>query len=754
MKRRVTLIIVIGIVITAAIIFAALWGMDEYSKRQITSQLSFKIQLLPSHDYNVGDFIARWQTDSGGMLSIYPVSRPSKILWQSLPGQSFISAALGNETVIESRGSYDIKDLLKTLCSNQTIDKIENKNGTLEISGTLSGNAERTEYSLSLTETSPEDLAFKIELRDRSFNRTFLTYSSDRDEHFFGFGEQFSYFDMKGKRLPNFCTEQGVGRGEQPVTMGADLTAGSGGTWYTTYAAVPHYITSRMHSLFLENHEYSVFDMRQDDRVQIQVWSSAMAGHILYGNSPAALIKTYTEYTGRMRPLPDWVLSGAVIGMQGGTDRVHNIYKELENRGTPIAAFWLQDWVGQRVTTFGKQLWWNWEVDKDRYPGWVKLVSDLDAKGIRMMTYVSPFLVDVSDKGNSVRNLFKEADANGYLIKNKNGGTYLIKTAAFFAGLLDLSNPDAYKWMKGVIKEQVIGAGAKGWMADFGEELPYDAVLYSGEPASNYHNRYPEVWAKLNREAIQEAGLGDEAVFFTRSAYTLSPGYSTLFWEGDQLVSWDANDGIKTAVIGLLSSGMSGFSFNHSDIGGYTTITNPLMNYHRSKELLLRWMELNAFTTIYRTHEGNLPDANAQFYTDNETYSQFSRCAKLYTAWGPYRRQLVQEAALTGLPVVRHPCIHYPDDPEVYKISYQQFMVGSEFMVAPVLEQGNTKVSVYLPAGEWVHAWSGTKYGDAMKGSYIIIDAPLGKPAVFYKAGSGVGEEFRSNMIELFDLGS
>ena len=129
-------------------------------------------------------------------------------------------------------------------------------------------------------------------------------------------------------------------------------------------------------------------------------------------------------------------------------------------------------------------------------------------------------------------------------------------------------------------------------------------------------------------------------------------------------MSWDDSDGIKTAVTGLLSSGISGFSYNHSDIGGYTTITNPIMNYHRSKELLMRWMELSAFTTIYRTHEGNLPDANAQFYTDNETLSQFDRFARIYVCMvilpkvSLYKRQRRQE-----LPVVRHPFIHYPGEP-------------------------------------------------------------------------------------------
>jgi alpha-glucosidase len=647
--------------------------------------------------------------------------------------------------VKESRGSYDIRDSLAAVYNNQAIGSIREADGEVIITGVLSGDAGKQDYTMRLRPAAPGDLEFVLELTG-GCNRAFISYASDRDEHFFGFGEQFSRVDMKGRRLPIFVTEQGVGRGEQPLTLAVDLVAGSGGTWYTSYAGVPQYITSRLRSMFLENSEYSVFDFRRDGRVQVQVWSPSVKGHILCGDTPATLIKIYTDYAGRMRVLPDWVTSGAIVGMQGGTDKVRGVISELQKRGTPVAAVWLQDWVGQRVTSFGKQLWWNWEVDRDRYPGWVSMVSDLKGEGIRTMTYASAFLVDVSGKSNAVRNLFKEAEAKGYLVKGRAGSTYMIKSAAFDAAMLDLSNPDAVSWMKNVIKEQVIGAGALGWMADFGESLPYDAALHSGEPAPAFHNRYPEVWARLNREAIEEAGLGDSAVFFTRSGYTRSPGYSTLFWEGDQMVSWDANDGIKSAVTGLLSSGLSGFSLNHSDIGGYTTITNPLIKVHRSKELLMRWMELNAFTTIFRTHEGNLPEANVQFYSDNETYAQFDRCARIYQALAPYRRQLVQEAAATGLPVVRHPFIQYPGDPEVYGISYQQFMLGPDFMVAPVLDAGKSAVTLYLPAGEWVHAWSGSKYGNAKAGSYVSVDAPMGKPAVFYKAGSEAGEAFRAKI--------
>ena len=94
-------------------------------RRQISGRLSFDAKALPSQDYIIGSFIARWDADKGGSLSIYSKSRPDKILWQSMPGESFISAARGRETVIESRGSYDIKDNLVAVCNDQIIDSME-----------------------------------------------------------------------------------------------------------------------------------------------------------------------------------------------------------------------------------------------------------------------------------------------------------------------------------------------------------------------------------------------------------------------------------------------------------------------------------------------------------------------------------------------------------------------------------------------------------------------------------------------------
>jgi len=69
------------------------------------------------------------------------------------------------------------------------------------------------------------------------------------------------------------------------------------------------------------------------------------------------LIAEYTAYAGRMRPLPDWIGEGAIVGIQGGATSVQRALERLQSHGTPVAAIWLQDWVGQRRTSFGTQLW-------------------------------------------------------------------------------------------------------------------------------------------------------------------------------------------------------------------------------------------------------------------------------------------------------------------------------------------------------------------------------------------------------------
>lgn len=717
-----------------------------------TFNLQYDASLLPSANYELENFIVHWDNNNGS-LSITHKSNPGKILWQNLAGKGFCGAAQGNAAIEEKAGSFTIRDTKTNVTQTQTIRSINYRSNSIEITGEFLS-SQNTTYRLLISEKSDKQLHIQLQTNDASFNRIYLTHACQINEQFFGFGEQPTNLNHKGKRVPILVQEQGIGRGDNIsdnpiINFIVNLPLGvSAGDEYTSYKVVPQYISSLSHSLYLENYEYSEFDFTRNDQVQIELYSGKMDANIIYAENPYQAIEEYTGYCGRMQPLPAWISSGAVIGMQGGTAKLYDVWNTLKNAGTPIAAFWVQDWIGQRTTLVGKQLWWNWELDNDRYPGWNTLYDTLSKQNIGLMGYINPFLVDVTrEKPNFRRDLYKEATQNNFLVLNDRGQPYQVQNTSFTSGVLDLSDNGCIAWTKDIIKDEMLARGLKGWMADFAEALPLEVELHSGESPSTFHNRYPEVWERINKEAIQESNLKDTVVFFSRAGYTKSPMYATLFWQGDQLVSWGKNDGLKSAVTGLLSGGLSGFTLNHSDIGGYTSVTIPILNIPvlgRSKELLRRWMEMAAFTPVYRTHEGLGPDRNYQVYQDEETAAHFARNAKIYRAWYFYRKQLMQEAADKGYPICRPLFLEYPNDINTYNIS-GQFMVGSELLVAPVLDQNKTTVSVYLPNGNWVNLWTDQIINSS--GQYFTISNVADRAAVFYRQGSATGLQFKQNLL-------
>lgn len=722
-----------------------------YALRDDTTPLVGSLRLadaLPEHaTHALGPYEFVWDRAGGGTVEIRRADQPGRALWANIPGEAFLGAARGDLRVREYRGSFRLRERRRALYPHQRIDAIEPTPAGLVLRGDLEGPNGAVHYTLTLAPPKNADGPLRLDFSVAGdTNRAFLTGAALPGEQFFGFGAQFSRVNVTGQRVPVWVQEQGIGRGRQPLTAIVNLLAGSGGAWHTTYAATPHFLSTALRSVHLDSHAYAAFDFRAPGRVQIEVFDPALHAAFLGGDSPAGLIAAYTADTGRMRRLPDWILDGAVAGMQGGTERVRAVWERLQAHDTPLAAFWLQDWVGQRETAFGKQLWWNWRLDRERYPGWEELRADLAAADVRLMGYINPFLVDIEGRTSHSRNLYREADAAGYLVRDHNRRVLQIPNTDFSAAMVDLSHPGAVGWLKAVIHDELIAAGLSGWMADFGEALPWDAAMRDGAPAPQWHNRYPEEWARLNREAVDATGRGEDFVFFMRAGYRGSPRHAALFWLGDQLVSWDRHDGIKTAVTALLSSGLSGYAFNHSDIGGYTTIRTPVYRLTRGRELLFRWMELNAFTVVYRTHEGNDPEANVQFYTDEETLAQFARFAKVHQAWGFLRKRLADEAAATGLPVVRHPWIHFPDDPALWRLRHEQFLVGDALLVAPVLDPGVDHAAVHLPAGRWTHVWSGATHGDPARATKINIPAPLGQPAVFHPENHPDGARFRENL--------
>ena len=283
----------------------------------------------------------------------------------------------------------------------------------------------------------------------------------------------------------------------------------------------------------------------------------------------------------------------------------------------------------------------------------------------------------------------------------------------------------------------MIEFGLSGWMADFGEYLPTDLKLFNNASPMIEHNHWPLLWAQCNYDALVETGNLGKIVYFMRSGASGSQKYCPLLWAGDQSVDFTLHDGLATVMVGALSAGMTGCGLHHSDIGGYTSIYDNI----RTKELFERWTEMATFTPVMRTHEGNRPDTNFQYYNDVDTMKMFARMTDIHVDLKEYIKAAVKENADFGIPVQRPLFMHYENEKEAYDVQ-TEYLFGRDMLIAPIYLESAQSRSVYLPEDEWVHLFT----GDCYKGGTYEVDAPIGYPPVFFRKSSAYADLFESIM--------
>jgi alpha-glucosidase len=564
------------------------------------------------------------------------------------------------------------------------------------------------------------------------FNRYQLRFPTDPGEAVYGGGEQYSRFNLRGRKFPIMTREQGVGRSYKRLfTILSELHDKAGGAYHTTYYPQPTFVSSANYFIHVFSFDYSVLDFTSNKYHAIMSYSMPKRIAVGFGENLMETASKVSLLLGRQAPLPSWVHDGMILGVQGGTEVVKKKLDKALAAGVKVCGLWAQDWVGKCVTSFGSRLIWNWEWNQEMYPGLDKWMPELEKQGIFFTIYINPYL----RKDYSMCN---EAAEKGYLVKDKDGKDYYVDFGEFDCAHVDLTNPDAYAWYKEKIKRNMIDFGSKGWMADFGEYLPTDACVYSGISGTEAHNLWPGLWAKINYEVLEETGNLDKIIFFMRSGSAMSPKYAQSIWAGDQNVDWSRDDGIGSVIPAALSLAYSGHGLSFSDIGGYTT----LLWIKRSKELLLRWTEMSCFTPIMRTHEGNRPASNWQFDSDEDTLSYMAFWSDLHLRLKPYIVACEEENAEKGLSVMR-PMNWYSNETWA-RDCVSQYMLGDELLVAPMLKKGAKSRCVNLPEGKWIHLFTKKEYG---KGIYSIPSKVEDRSIpVFYRAG-GKWESFFKSLV-------
>ena len=571
-----------------------------------------------------------------------------------------------------------------------------------------------------------------IDLAKTGANRLFITFPVPTQEHVYGCGETFSELDLKGNRIRIWVAEHqnaGVIAGKmlQERLTGPHPERKRSIDKYESYYAQPTFQSDLGYFLHVDGNGYMEFDFRDPKQTSllIRLPENNPCVDLYYGEADtfAGRSAGLASILGVQPRLPENLLDGVILASQQGNGKVEDKIALAKESGLPLAGVWCQDWCGCRRTRFGYQVMWNWQWDPAQYPDLPEKIRAWKAQGVSFYGYINPFL---SVEGP----LYQAASKNGYLVKDKKGSDYMVTITTFPAAMIDFTNPAAYSWYKEIIKREMIGIGMDGWMADFGEYLPEDAVLHSGVPAMDIHNEWPAVWARLNSEAIEECGKTGKLFFFTRAGHTGTVRYSPMMWNGDQHVDWSLSQGIGSVIPAALSLSMSGIGVCHSDIGGYTSI----MHMQRSKELLMRWTELSCFSPLMRLHEGNRPDVNVQFDADGETVRHLARFGRLHRVLKEYLKESLEEYYTNGVPVMRPLVYHYPLGTN--GAVTDEYLLGRDILVAPVLTEGAVQREVLLPEDAWIHLFT----GEAYTGGNHTVPGPVGCPPVFIRQDSAFAD--------------
>lgn len=588
--------------------------------------------------------------------------------------------------------------------------------------------------TLTATPVSHESSEFRLELAGDSADSIAVGIRCDEDGTFHGFGEQYNATNQRGEKFQLLVAEQGNGR---------DGSGGDAGNQHSTYFPMPYYIDARGFGALFDTKRRVLVDLCRSD--QNIAWVEVVSGapvvwRVFHGPTPTDVIRQLADLVGRPAQPPLWAYS-LWIGSQGGRDRVLAEVDALEAADIPVSAMWVQDWGGVRFNFDGGEgVRYVWEprescVSEDLcadnedcsvcYPEFGEMVSGLHDRGYRFLTYVNPFIVKDPGLTGTDDARFTTMDDMGLLVKGQDGETLLPVIAPNIpelSGHPDFSNPDTLDYIASSLADIVRDYGVDGWMADFGEWIPLDAVASDGSNGVERRNTFPIDWQRATREAMDAVRPDGDWVMFARSGFTGVQGVAQIHWAGDQETNWDEFDGLPTVVPALINLGLAGQPFVTHDIAGFSRRDVP-----STKELYQRWTELGAFTPIMRTHQGADKVGNWRWDSDEETTAHFRKFTYVHCALMDELVTLATEWETTGAPILRHMMLNFPNDPATWDLS-DQYMIGDSLLVAPVLTEGATSRVVYFPAGKWFDVWN----GNDIRGPVALdVPAPIGRPPVY-----------------------
>lgn len=550
------------------------------------------------------------------------------------------------------------------------------------------------------------------------------------DEHVYGLGEKNGSLDKRGWKLGGY----------EYVMWNSDTYSYDSST-DPIYVSVPFCLVTRWgraHGIFLDNTWRSFFDIghRNPGFLTFGAEGGEVNYYFINGPTPKQVIQRYTELTGRMPLPPLWSLGYNQCRYSYYPEyRVRLLADTFRVKKVPADVIWLDIHYQDNYKPFT----WNHE----RFPDPKKMISDLRAQHFHLVT-----IVDAHPKVEKGYAPYDEGIAGNYFVKNSNGsvfeGPVWPSQAEQNPGpsvFPDFTQPAARAWW-GSLYKGFLDDGISGIWNDMNEPALFDTasgtlpldVVFDNEGQSTTHrethNVYGQLMSRATYEGLAKLRPNERPFVLTRASFAGGQRYAAV-WTGDSATDWAS---LRQAVTMLLGMGLSGFPFVGSDISGFT---GPA-----SGELYARWLQAGVFFPFMRSHTTfGTPDKEPwAFGWQYETVNR--ETIELRYQLLPYIYNVMQQASETGIPALRPLLLDFPDDNNVAGTD-DEFLFGSDLLVAPVLSEGATSRDVYLPRGEWFDYWTGKKYT-----GWVHVPVTMNSLPMFVRGGGFI---FRQPVVQSTD---
>lgn len=526
---------------------------------------------------------------------------------------------------------------------------------------------------------------------------------------YYGLGEKGGDLNKKGCYTENFNTDD-------PETDDDSITY---------YKTIPFYVALKeeaTYGIFFDNSFRSYFDMGKE--MGDRIFFGAIGGQIQYyfipGENIKEVVKNYTALTGRMEMPPLWSLGYQQCRFSYfSQEEVRELVKTFEEKDIPLDVVYLDiDYMdGFRVMTF----------KTPNFDDAAGLIGDLKEKGIRTITIIDPGV-----KVDEEYPVFKRGKEGNHFTKKLDGEMFIGAVWPGNSAFPDFSNKDCREWWKSELKKFISEHGMDGIWNDMNEPCVFnndhktmlETCLHNSDNGviehKEFHNRYGFEMSRCSKEAQEELHPNERGFSMTRATYAGGQRYSSV-WTGDNMSLWSQ---MRMSISMNANLGISGFSFVGNDVSGF--------GLDSSEELFIRWMEMGPFIPIFRNHSNMYTRRQEPWAFGPRAEKIAKKSIELRYELLPYIYDLYYISHKEGLPIFRPMIMEYEKDMNLLNMR-EQFMLGENMLVAPVLYEGERSKTVYLPKGSWFNYFTMEKL---QGGKWYKLPCELDEILVFVKEGA------------------